>query len=1157
MKKMRREVLKGVVIFGICCILLSSGMLAEIVFKQGTDGEGQSWDGPIEVVKNSNGKCWELTRANVQSAIDDLVSSPGYGSVWVGGAISMDGTPIYPKSNILVDFGMNKITFASDGEFINLTGGCRRATVQNAYIVPYAGTDEGIITVYADGDTAPDAVRFNVVRNINIVGGSSDKDFIGIELKCVDDQSILDCHFEDIYMNWAGTGIQLECTHAGGFINGNIFDNVYIDYFETGINIKETLGLIEYNEFNGVRGQVVDSDTYSYWSQYGLNVSGTGNVFNDFLLWDWYMTRGDHGVYYIHVTSDADDTVLRLQYYDTNSLDEGDDTYIEVNGGELHNAYDKTYIIGEMYGDDTDLYLFDSTEGRVVNHYDNIVDTIEQALNLKGSGTAVIYIKEGNYNVDNAINHDNMYDVDIIGAGKTKTIFNQSSDIATYQSMFYLYSTNHQVENVLITGIGFNGNSATISDGGGIRIRNGKNITIKDCSFTDTDDFAITSYQSAGISNNIDIYDNIFHDITSYGVITITVSAGTHVNNLTIRNNIFLNNTVDNIWTDMADSIYGLYIYENRFSGCTADILDQSVAIGNMYNFRFTDNVITDTPGGYFNWTTEPANKIIKDNLGYNYDSLQDNKIWNSNGNYYPTTESDLQEAIDDAGDNGWVTTPAGKISVTGDVYFNEVSNFTWISYGTELEVTDSTSFAGGGLIVILDCNNLHIEGLELDGNHPWNTSASDSYAGVNIRKCSNSTFSNLEIHHVLGDGVLFQDATESTLYDENSCNNIVTECNIHHIGDVEDTVSSGDAGIRVMGSSNITDNTFSYNRIDMIREHGIKIYGYTIVSTVYYYIHDYNRIIGNTISNVNQGNWDLSDNVYGVGITCGSEGALIEGNTVYVNKLMEHGIGGSDFSSITNNHIIFVDDMHSQFYGIYVQNSVNNRDSFGVSISGNHIDGQSHSNTGGIALVGSANDVENVTVINNHIRNVSYFGINLDSGANHCDISHNEIFGCYAGVRCGGGDYNIFSENKITKTSNDGMMFDDSNYCEINGNIMSGVGAKGIDLYGTFVHTSISYNQIASAGDGIDTSTSTSFQHMDFSHNHIINNWNYAMLLDNVGNSTISFNHLSNSNADGLQENSNCAYNIFIGNNAEGSANAWDMNGVGSVNCTNIPAMT
>ena len=623
MKKMRREVLKGVVIFGICCILLSSGMLAEIVFKQGTDDSGDSWDGPIDAITNSNGRCWDITRANVQTAIDNLVSSPGYGKVYIGGNLSMDGTPIYPKTDILLDFGNNRVTFASDSEFINITDGCRRATIQNAYVDPYAGTDEGIITVYADTALAENSIRFNVVRNINIVGGSSDKDFIGIELKCVDDQSILDCHFEDIYMNWAGIGIQLECTHAGGFINGNIFDNVYIDYFETGINIKETLGLIEYNEFNGVRGQVVDSDTYSYWSQYGLNVSGTGNVFNDFLLWDWYMTRGDHGVYYIHVTSDADDTVLRLQYYDTNSLDEGDDTYIEVNGGELHNAYDKTYIIGEMYGDDTDLYLFDSTEGRVVNHYDNIVDTIEQALNLKGSGTAVIYIKEGNYNVDNAINHDNMYDVDIIGAGKTKTIFNQSSDIATYQSMIYLYSTNHQVENVLIKGIGFVGNSASIADGGGIRIRNGKNITIEECSFFDMNDFAITFYQSAGISDNIDIYNNDFYGITSYGVIIFTVSASTHVNNVSIWKNLFLNNTVDVIYTDLADSMNGLYIYENRISGCTADILDQSVAVGTIYNFRFTDNDITDTPGGYLVWTTEPTDKIIKDNQGYDYSSYE------------------------------------------------------------------------------------------------------------------------------------------------------------------------------------------------------------------------------------------------------------------------------------------------------------------------------------------------------------------------------------------------------------------------------------------------------------------------------------------------------------------------------------------------------
>jgi len=78
MKKMRREVLKGVIIFGICCILLSSGMLAEIVFKQGTDGSGDSWNGPINVITNSNGRVWEATGANIIAAISDL---GGYGKV--------------------------------------------------------------------------------------------------------------------------------------------------------------------------------------------------------------------------------------------------------------------------------------------------------------------------------------------------------------------------------------------------------------------------------------------------------------------------------------------------------------------------------------------------------------------------------------------------------------------------------------------------------------------------------------------------------------------------------------------------------------------------------------------------------------------------------------------------------------------------------------------------------------------------------------------------------------------------------------------------------------------------------------------------------------------------------------------------------------------
>jgi len=342
-----------------------------------------------------------------------------------------------------------------------------------------------------------------------------------------------------------------------------------------------------------------------------------------------------------------------------------------------------------------------------------------------------------------------------------------------------------------------------------------------------------------------------------------------------------------------------------------------------------------------------------------------------------------------------------------------------------------------------------------------------------------------------------------------------------------------------------------------MIREHGIKIYGYAIVSEVYYYIHRGNKIIGNDISNVNQGNWDLSDDVYGTGITCGSLYSIVDGNTVYCNTLMEHGISVCMHGTITNNHIIFTENMHSQFYGIYIQNSVNVPFSRNVLVSNNHIEGNGYSNTGGIAIVGGAEDIENVTVTENNIEDVSYFGINGDSGASHCDISHNIINVCYSGVRFDG-DYNTISWNKIYGTTNDGMMLDNMDWSDVSHNLIKDSAAYGMDLYGTWTYTSISNNRVIDpTNDGIRFNTISSFSHMDISYNKVKCHWNDAIVLDNVDNSTISFNHLTNTNSYGMTENSDCSYNIFIGNNAEGSAGAWDMNGINSVNSTNLPAMT
>ena len=309
-----------------------------------------SHDNVYTLVRNTNGNIWDCTGPNIQAAINDVANTGG-GTVWVGSDVVLS-TPLIPKNDVRIDFQNNKVTFSSDCSFINLTGdgstGLRRSIIENAYVIPYAGTTKGIIHVYIPDDVSSNnykwTVRHNLIRNINIVGGSTARNFIGIHFEIDGASSILDNRFENIFTDWAGTGIKLEC-NAEGWANGNIFDNIYVNYYKTFIdfdlNVAQSGGNgFNYNEFRGCRCQTVDSDTYSYHSEYGVkDIVGYGNVFRDCLVWDWYLVDNQHagtGIYEWKITSSAHDTnidamSITAAYY----LDQGIGTHTEVLGDDF------------------------------------------------------------------------------------------------------------------------------------------------------------------------------------------------------------------------------------------------------------------------------------------------------------------------------------------------------------------------------------------------------------------------------------------------------------------------------------------------------------------------------------------------------------------------------------------------------------------------------------------------------------------------------------------------------------------------------------------------------------------------------------------------------------------------------------------------------
>jgi parallel beta-helix repeat protein len=522
-------------------------------------------------------------------------------------------------------------------------------------------------------------------------------------------------------------------------------------------------------------------------------------------------------------------------------------------------------------------------------------------------------------------------------------------------------------------------------------------------------------------------------------------------------------------------------------------------------------------------------------------------KITCSNGNVYNATEANLQAAITAIGNDGWIECPEGKISLTGDIALSGNTNLILRGYGTELEVANSAAFAGSALFTLYNCAFITIEGFELDGNHPYNTTSAEAYAGIDIRKTSNSTFKDLEIHHVLGDGIVIEDATELTLNDENSSNNLVTRNFIHHIGEVFDTVSAGDAGVRVMGASHMCNNVFSYNTIDMIREHGIKIYGYASIGASKYWLHDNNKIIGNMISNCNQGNWDLSDNVYGTGIYAGGAGTKVDGNTIYMNKLMEHGIQAQDASVVINNNIEFMENMHSSFAGIYMQSTAATVSSGGVSISHNIIEGHDYTNTRGITLEGSVGCAQNSSVAYNIIRNVSSIAI-TGWVLKHCDISRNIIFDCGSdAINVENAGYCSINYNHVQDAGDEGLSITSCKNSSFDNNIIERCAGEGVVVSGACSHISISHNTINNIYlRGIYFLTSSYFNYTDVSFNDIFSNGDSAgIYLDNMENSTIIGNIIRGVFATGIVEVSDCRYNMFIGNNAKDSTSGYNIDSV------------
>jgi hypothetical protein len=245
-------------------------------------------------IRNSNGKYWEVTGSNLQTAINDLGNNGG--TIWVGSDITLSSEIKLPHNNIIIDFEYHKVTLSEDISFINMSGGVYYSVVKNARIAVSNGHTEPVIYLLLPYNGGyPYEVSYNTFENIRIINpyGESNDDYIGIMLDIavgVDSPNGLASFtyntFRDITMFYPKTAILLQCNDCNAYGSANVFENIFVWNFETGVefNIDSGASNLGFSEtlFEHVKLQAAARSKDGFKS-----ITGNGNHFDHCLIWDW------------------------------------------------------------------------------------------------------------------------------------------------------------------------------------------------------------------------------------------------------------------------------------------------------------------------------------------------------------------------------------------------------------------------------------------------------------------------------------------------------------------------------------------------------------------------------------------------------------------------------------------------------------------------------------------------------------------------------------------------------------------------------------------------------------------------------------------------------------------------------------------------------
>lgn len=288
--------MKVIKVLLLAFIVFSTAYLVGSVTRNITD----SMDNKETLIRNSKGNYWEPTGANLQAAIEDLGED---GFVWVGSDISLDSPVLLEgKNHLHVDFQGHTVTLNDDVPFVIFRANATNdmpttfCGVKNARVILTETHTSSVILLTIPGTGGwPRRVRYNTIENIEIVNPGSSHDYTGIHLQNFGTSNFLYNTFNNIKMNTTGIGIHLQHDqYNSGWGNGNYFENIFIDGFETMIWYNVTRGTpkvaeaFNQNVFNNVQGIAKD------YSVDGVkDICHNGNHFDHVYVLDWDET-GPH-----------------------------------------------------------------------------------------------------------------------------------------------------------------------------------------------------------------------------------------------------------------------------------------------------------------------------------------------------------------------------------------------------------------------------------------------------------------------------------------------------------------------------------------------------------------------------------------------------------------------------------------------------------------------------------------------------------------------------------------------------------------------------------------------------------------------------------------------------------------------------------------------